>query len=64
MHHNNTMIIKNQASSLKIYIWIDEIAEFNKQALDSLRQPLEDGNVTISRVKYTNTLKITLNYSS
>ena len=34
---------------------LDEIAEFNKKALDALRQPMEDQKVTISRVKYTNT---------
>lgn len=36
-------------------LFLDEIAEFNKKTLDSLRQPMEDRRVTISRVKYTNT---------
>jgi len=36
-------------------LFLDEIAELNKKALDALRQPMEDQKVTISRVKYTNT---------
>lgn len=32
-------------------LFLDEIAEFEKKALDALRQPLEDKIVTVSRVK-------------
>ncbi|NLA82413.1 MAG: YifB family Mg chelatase-like AAA ATPase, partial [Clostridiaceae bacterium] len=35
-------------------LFLDEITEFEKRTLDSLRQPLEDREVTVSRVKYTN----------
>ena len=35
-------------------LFLDEIAEFGKKTLDALRQPLEDRQVTISRVKHSN----------
>ena len=36
-------------------LFLDEIAEFSRSTLDSLRQPMEDKRVTISRVNETNT---------
>ncbi|MGI1658542.1 MAG: YifB family Mg chelatase-like AAA ATPase [Desulfitobacterium sp.] len=36
-------------------LFLDEIAEFDKKALDALRQPMEDKVVTVSRVKSTAT---------
>ena len=33
-------------------LYLDEIAQFSRGLLDALRQPLEDGRVTISRAKY------------
>ena len=35
-------------------LFLDELAEFNKQTLDALRQPMEDKKVTISRVSGSN----------
>lgn len=35
-------------------LFLDEIAEFSRSTLDSLRQPMEDKRVTISRVNGTN----------
>lgn len=34
-------------------LFLDEIAEFSKHTLDALRQPIEDGYVTISRVQHS-----------
>ncbi|MEY8303208.1 YifB family Mg chelatase-like AAA ATPase [Anaerosalibacter bizertensis] len=39
-------------------LFLDELPEFKKNVLEALRQPIEDGNVTISRVNAT------LNYPS
>ena len=33
-------------------LYLDEIAQFGKNTLDLLRQPIEDGRITISRAKY------------
>lgn len=36
-------------------MFLDEIAEFTKKTLDALRQPMEDREVTVTRVNSTNT---------
>ncbi len=36
-------------------LFLDEIAEFSKRTLDALRQPMEDRQVTIARVRSNNT---------
>ena len=33
-------------------LYLDEIAQFSRSMLDALRQPLEDGKVTVSRARY------------
>jgi magnesium chelatase family protein len=37
-------------------LFLDELPEFSRTALETLRQPLEDRHITISRAKYTATL--------
>ncbi len=36
-------------------LFLDEMAEFKKETLDMLRQPMEDGVVTVSRARHTYT---------
>ncbi len=37
-------------------LFLDELPEFSRAALETMRQPLEDRQITISRAKYTATL--------
>ncbi|PIC86108.1 hypothetical protein CSV72_09835 [Sporosarcina sp. P20a] len=37
----------------RVILFLDELGEFSRKTLDMLRQPMESGEVTISRVKQT-----------
>ncbi len=37
-------------------LFLDELPEFSRSALETMRQPLEDRQITVSRAKYTATL--------
>lgn len=41
-------------------LFLDELPEFSRTALETLRQPLEDRQITISRAKYSATLPCSL----
>ncbi len=43
-------------------LFLDELPEFSRQALESLREPLESGHVTISRASYQETFPATFQF--
>lgn len=43
---------------------LDEIAEFNKKTLGELRQSMEDGEISIARVRYTHVFPVSFMLAS